>query len=374
MTELNKEDEVIKGISESRMTVQQSLPILMSLGRSPFTLAELKLLDVYLGRIDSHNPYKRKVIFGKKELEKKLGVTEIKVEELDKRLKNLMTSIRIDDEEERNGFTRIGLFEIARVYEDIDDYQIEMECTQSAMKYIFNIEDKRYLKYLLDSISMMKSRYSYLMFRYIEYNRFRGEWDIGIEELKIVLNCEQEETYKIYKHFNNLVLKKIHKEITELTDCKYIYEPIKKGRSVIAIKFKVQHIPNCNIIDTDYKEIDSETATTNENDDNVGVWYGTEEYEKITRMGLWTSILMENGDKYMFSLVQYEELFNILCSVPEWKMPIDVAIGFSGTELEYRRYNYISQKYSLLKVQMKKTDIKNVYSYFREMIKKDLEY
>jgi len=56
-----------------KLTVQKSLP-LFSLWRSELSLAEFKILDTYLSRIDSHKPDRRTVVFEKGELEKILGV------------------------------------------------------------------------------------------------------------------------------------------------------------------------------------------------------------------------------------------------------------------------------------------------------------
>ena len=63
--------------SEDKLTVQKSLP-LFALWRSELTLAEFKILDTYLSRIDSHKPEKRAVMFEKGELEKILGVKTLR--------------------------------------------------------------------------------------------------------------------------------------------------------------------------------------------------------------------------------------------------------------------------------------------------------
>ena len=55
-----------------------------------------------------------------------------------------------------------------------------------------------------------------------------------LDKLKHILACENEETYKEFKYFNNLLLKKIQKELHEKTECRYTYTSIKtwpKGRS-----------------------------------------------------------------------------------------------------------------------------------------------
>lgn len=231
--------------NEGKLTVQKSLP-LFALWRSDLTLAEFKILDTYLSRIDSHKPEKRAVIFEKGELEKLLGVQKINNKELEERLKHLMGNVvKIPDTDERKGFKLISLFEEAVAEQD--DYglwQVKLECTQKAMKYIFNIENLGYLRYKLRCITSITSRYTYIMFIYLEANRFRKSWEVSLTELKEILNCDKEETYKQFKRFNDLILKKVQKELSEKTECRYDYEPIKKGRSVVAVKFTVKTISN----------------------------------------------------------------------------------------------------------------------------------
>ena len=83
-----KKIEPIKSLGDSdKLTVQKSLP-LFQLWRSNLSLAEFKIMDTYLSRIDSHKPDKRAVIFEKGELEKALGVKKINNADLKDRLKH----------------------------------------------------------------------------------------------------------------------------------------------------------------------------------------------------------------------------------------------------------------------------------------------
>ena len=223
--------------NEDKLTVQKSLP-LFALWRSELTLAEFKILDTYLSRIDSHKPEKRAVMFEKGELEKILGVKKINNQDLETRLKHLMGNvIEIPDESMKKGFRLVTLFEEAVAEQD--DYglwQVKLECTQKAMKYFFNIENLGYLRYKLRCITSLTSRYTYIMFIYLEANRFRKSWDVPLDELKQILDCDKEETYKAFKRFNDLILKKVQKEMNEKTECRYSYEPIKKGRSTLKLR------------------------------------------------------------------------------------------------------------------------------------------
>ena len=238
-----KKIELIVGLgAEEKLTVQKSLP-LFALWQSELTLAEFKILDTYLARIDSHKPEKRSVTFSKGELEEKLGVQRINRKDLEARLKHLMGNVvEIPDKDSKNGFRLVTLFEEAEAEQD--DYgiwQVKLECTQKAMKYFFNIESLGYLRYKLRCITSLTSRYTYILFVYLEHNRTRHlSWQIGLDELKSLLDCNKEETYKEYKRFNDLILKKSQKEIHEKTECRFSYESIRKGRKVHAIKFTLE--------------------------------------------------------------------------------------------------------------------------------------
>lgn len=238
--------------NEDKLTVQKSLP-LFSLWRSELTLAEFKIMDTYLARIDSHKPDKRTVVFEKGELEKLLGVKRIRTEELDERLKHLGTPIKLNDTNSKNKrFTRISLFEKSVAEQDENGlWQVELTASQSAMKYFFNVENLGYLRYKLRCITSLTSRYTYIMFIWLEANRFRKSWEVDLEELKIILHCDTEEYAKEFKYFNRDVLKKVQKELHEKTECRYTYEPVKKGRKVVAIRFTVETLPKLTI-DSDY--------------------------------------------------------------------------------------------------------------------------
>lgn len=236
-----KKIEPLIGIpDEDKLTVQKSIP-LFSLWQSDLTLAEFKILDVYLSRIDSHHPERRAVMFEKGELEKILGVKKINHKELEERLKHLMGHVvNIADKEVKKGFALITLFEEAIAEQDDDGlWQVKMECTQSAMKYVFNIDHIGYYLYKLRCIMSLTSRYTYIMFIYLEKESYRKSWTVALEELKKILNCTADR-YEAYKFFNSEILKKVQKEIHEKTDCRYTYEPIKKGRKVVAIRFTVK--------------------------------------------------------------------------------------------------------------------------------------
>ena len=181
--------------NENKLIVQNSKP-LFALWKSDLTLAEFKILDTYLARIDSHHPERRQVIFEKGELEEKLGVQKIDTKMLKERLRHLMGNVvEIPDGDEQKGFRLITLFDEAIAEQDeYGLWQVKLECTQPAMKYIFNIEALGYYRYKLRCITSLTSRYTYVLFIYLESHRRIKTWQVELETLKENLGCDKEET------------------------------------------------------------------------------------------------------------------------------------------------------------------------------------
>ena len=339
------------GADVDKLVVQKSKP-LFALWQSELTLAEFKILDTYLSRINSHKPNDRAVRFGKGELEELLGVKRIRTQELDERLKHLMTTIKIEDSSRKGGFTRIALFEEAVAEQDDNGlWQVRLECTQKAMKYVFNIENLGYLRYKLRCITSLKSRQAYILFMYLETNRFRNPVEVGVQELKEILCCDKEETYKEYKRFNDLVLKRVQKELNEKTECKFSYEPIKKGRSVVAVRFILETLAKANI-----EEINPNQITI-------------DDYLESDSKELWENAITAEGGKCEFTKEQIEEIRTILQTIPTHKLPQDTVTGMD--DLTFRRYHYITQQMATMNRCDSEKKIKNRFAYFIKMLKKD---
>jgi len=230
---------------DNKLIVQKSIP-LFALWRSGLTLAEFKILDTYLSRIDSHKPDKRAVVFTKGELEQLLGIKQLKPDVLDERLKHLMeTTVELDPTGGGKGskrrIDRITLFERAQAeQDDFGQWTAKLTCTPSAMKYVFNIDHLGYLRYKLRCVTSLVSLYSYILFTYLEHNRFRKEWEVPLDELKATLNCDGEELYREYKRFNERILKKAQKELHEKTECRFSYEAVRNGKTVVAVRFTLE--------------------------------------------------------------------------------------------------------------------------------------
>lgn len=348
-----KSKDPIRGLGdENKLTVQKSLPLL-SLWKSDLTLAEFKILDSYLGRIDSHKPEKRTVVFEKGELEDKLGVKKINQKELEERLKHLMGNVvKIPDRDDNKGFRLITLFEEALAEQDENGlWQIKMECTQKAMKFVFNVENLGYLRYKLRCITALGSRYAYILFLYLEANRnMHLSWEIPLDDLKEILNCKAK-TYSAFKEFNKQILRKAQAELHEKTECHFAYTPRKRGRKVVAIHFDLKPL-------TPQIELSAPPICTAAPlpDDDYSI-----------RMDFYRDACCQPGtEEPEFSVEEMEVLLSVLCTIPVDKLPPN------DDGLEFQRYSYLRQKYTAMCAYAAKKPIKHRFAYLKKAIEKDV--
>lgn len=333
---------------ENKLTVQKSLP-LFALWRSDLTLSEFKILDTYLSRIDSHKPEKRAIILEKGEIENALGIQKINNQDLKLRLKHLMGNVvEVPDKDEKKGFQLVTLFEEAEAEQDDDGlWNVKLECTQKAMKYFFNIENLGYLRYKLRCITSLTSRYTYIMFIYLEANRFRKSWEVPLEELKKILHCENEATYNEFRFFNVKILKKVQKEMHEKTECQYSYFPIKRGRSVKAIRFEVETLPK------QYeapKQLEMPGFTDSEPIFDVS-------QSEAERRDLYRDALAP----YVVTDDQIDGLVQLA------RKHIDARGHFTGSDLDQQIYNYLLFAKRHAKTNAR-SEIKNIYRYLLPII------
>lgn len=358
---------------ENRLIVQKSNP-LQSLSETGLSLVEFKILDAYLSKIDSHNEEKRFVRFEKGELEKILGVSRILREDLDTRLDGLFKVVTIRDKHKNKGFTKIALFEKAEAKQDEDGlWQVDLACTPSAMEYIFNIEVMGYLPYMLKNIIELTSRYSYVLYLYLENrrkSRLSNSWEMPIEELKNMLRCNAE-SYKAYKEFNDKILKRCYKEINEKTTLRYTYEPTaKKGRKYTSIRFTIKS--NEELIETKLAEQQLEDQMTFEevvdeiDEDEIRLArYGGDENLAILAMAVNDEFCKEDMEQISIMLTKIDT-------------PKDRNLsGFDA--IIWGRQQYLREKYAALNAEVAKKarngekPIKSRVAYFKGMLEKEAQ-
>ena len=330
----------------------EKTPALLSLSKSELELSDFKLLDLYLGRIDSHDIEHNVVVLEKGAIENALGVDRIRKEDLKKRLIHLMQPVSIDDDDD--GCKLIPLFDCAIMQrDDAGTWTVLMQCTHSAAKYIFTKDALRYLPYYIRDIINLQSRYSYVLYLYLKDNRFRRSWDIEIEEIKNIMRVRGA-SYEQFKEFNKKILKLCQNEINTKTSITFDYEPsCRKGRKFTKIKFTI-------ISDTS-----GDTPLATEQSESV----------MLNDISAMTDVSTEETDKrrYWAEVFGGNDTLAALCEITRYE--------FSKSEIEYiaailQRVPLSDRKQLLNEVYCNmsryEVGVKNRVNYLSEALKKEI--
>lgn len=383
--------------NSEEMLVQKSLPLL-ALWRSEFTLPELKILDSYLARINSHNSEAHTVVFQKGELESILKISRINLKDLKARMTHLMTPVILQSGHE---FRQVVLFDESYCTQDDDGlWQVTLTCSNAAMKYFFNLENIGYLRYRLRTVTSLGSRYSYILFLYLEANRFRGTWEISLDDLRHILRCEDDSTYESYKRFNDRLLKRCYNELQEKTELRFSYMPVRTGRSVTGVRFKVEKFPKLDdwsldgpdfdafdpAVNPDLSQISAKDSQTAEAILATAKSKGFVFRSVIHEQPVWESTMDELlGEPWIsddnfgmgndriedydllftdYTPEQRQQLYNALCEVPKSKF-----YHFAG--IRECRKRYLCDKLEALSKRQDKETVHNPFGYLLKMIEND---
>lgn len=263
----NKKGGAAEMVIDENNVIQKSTLLLDELKSSKLTMQELKCIEVYLSKINSHKPEQRKVTFEKDDIVRIFG--DISVRHLRKCLQDIIY-LKVSDISEngdRRKDTNINLFDMTELEYTSDGEQVckfTLSCSDSAMRYVFNIEELRYLRYKLRNIVYLKSKYSYQLFLWLVNQKCKyknhpelldAALGIEIQELSEYLNTPYDE----YKSINRYVLKPCMKEINELTSLNFEYYPIKKNGATFKIMFDV----------TDWGDLDNISKETEQTVTNL---------------------------------------------------------------------------------------------------------
>lgn len=349
-----------------KILIKKSNP-LQFLSHTSMTLPELKILDAYLARVNIHEPDKHYIRLENGELEKLLGVTRILKKDLDARLNNLFQNITIQDETKINGFKKFALFEEAEYKQDENGlWQVNLMCTDSAVKYIFNTQNIEYLKQRLKNVINLTSRYSYILYLCLE-DKYKAEssrkWLTDLDGLKKMLNCTAK-TYKQYKRFNDLILKKCQKEINRKTTISFTYRPIKHGCRIVAVEFDIKKSQEIEITDENSGSQIMPVASAQEQvpasyDEMNGKYHDNfEDYcDNDIRF-------LAGACNYEFNESQMKELYNIISCMH---------LPYHPYGEKFSQYHYLSNEYIKLKkyAEYKEMDNKQKFLYLRKMLEND---
>ena len=347
----------ITGNLDRKYWVQKADP-LIAMKSVPFTLGELKILDTYISRINAADDTRRTVIFTKEEYEELMGLSCANPRALQKHIKALLSRVPelyMPD----YGYISFVLFE--KAYYHKDEYGkpiIELTCTETSKDLFFCIGKYHYFKYALENVINLTRKASYLLYLHILTNRFRGEWELLLDELRDdVLDCKEQESYQEYKIFKRDVLEPAVKEVNKKTDCHFTYEAIKRGRRVAKIKFTIiTFSERLQEALADQSEDEAQQLTLA---DTYSDYEGAEEDPKEIDYGGELADLLGETCNNEFSPEQIRVLQ-------------DLVLQYVGHDY-IKCSDYLTHKLHITEVCCKKKDTESRYKYLLRMINNDIK-
>lgn len=267
---------------------------LLALSELDLTLNELKILDIYLSKIDPRSIKRienetleklsdktltkkevKKIIEKRDEFIIKAATVKFTREEYCKLLEIPSQKIR---DSQLNKYIQ-HLIETSVILPKEDRYEIPLlfasgsydknkkEITltsnvlsQDIKELFFDVGNYKYIKYRLKNTVKLTSIYSFKLYLYLLENRFRNTWEVDLKELRVEV-LEAGDYYSIYWRLNDEILKKAHKEINNKTNLTFEYIPLREGtRKTQKIQFTCQFkdteqsflVDKQEIIDNDY--------------------------------------------------------------------------------------------------------------------------
>jgi len=193
-----------------------------------FTLQELRLFSIYLGRINPRDLSTRTVRLGIKQFYNVMGVYPQKIAYLKEITNSLLTKVVNVPNENNQGYSAFQLFKRCRVDKsDNGEWYFEIDAHDDALQLMFDYK-RDYFNYELWNVLNLESVNHLRMYELLKQNEWRGERIIAVKELKELLGLDDSE----YPHFNNFkvrVLNSCQKALKLKTDISFTYEPYSRG-------------------------------------------------------------------------------------------------------------------------------------------------
>lgn len=260
--------------AQEALTIEKSKALVWA-KFSNYTAGEMRLLEVYLSKIDARDPESALVTFTLGEYKQITGLAKAHAASIRQQLSHFVgQSVSIDrhklksNGEETEDFRVISLFKYAdyEYDEDTKQYLVKIRCNDMLDKAFFSLSDSGYIKYRLRYTVNMKSQYSIQLYSMLrDMQHIEGGWDIKVQKLREQLGIA-EGLYSDIRDFRKGVLDRAIREINDVSDLRVTMTPLKQGRNIIGFHFDTV------IVNPEQDRTEEEKQRLLEHD---GRWYQT---------------------------------------------------------------------------------------------------
>lgn len=229
---------------------------------SEFTLVELKILCVYLSRINARDNETRKVELPLNELKTfidagKINITKFKG--IIKRLSKRQITIPID--KDYSQCITYYLFDICKMLKTDGKWFLHLAAHDDTIPLMFNIK-KGYVRYQVKNVLRLKTTYQIRMYEILKQYKYLGKREIKVDDLRAMLGISDTK-YSRWDNFRNYVLEDCKEALAKYTDIRFDYhrEGVDIGGKWVTIIFTIYDNP------TSQKD---QTPVSDDDDDDFG--------------------------------------------------------------------------------------------------------
>lgn len=226
-----------------------------------YTAGELRLLEVYLSRINPRDPESSNVSFTLAEYCKLLDL-KLNSKNLKSQVKHFLGNVvSVPLNADGTEYVMYPLFTKAEVKFNRESlsYDVSINCNPDLRPVFFDIARSGYVKYRLRYTIGMKQQASILMYSMIRdwMNRSLTSNKIGLKQLRDHLGAN-DASYDDFRALRRRVLEPAVEEIGNVSDIIVDFEKICTGRKVVAVEFRFGYKSKQPVIDADSSEVDCE--------------------------------------------------------------------------------------------------------------------
>ncbi|AEC18535.1 replication protein RepA (plasmid) [Gallibacterium anatis UMN179] len=202
------------------------------------SLGEQRLILLSLGQLDSRDLTQKHVILYAKDFAKAWGVSD-KTAIRDLKLASDRLFDRYITLKNDSKIKKFRWIQSATQYLD-GQGAVEFTFSDDILPFLFKLEHSlgNFTKYELLNVSGFSSVYSFRLYELAVKMRRMTESKILVEELRRILQVDNK--YPEYGEFKRCVISKSLKDINEKSDLLVDIDPIKRGRSIYALRFTIK--------------------------------------------------------------------------------------------------------------------------------------
>ncbi len=118
---------------------------------------------------------------------------------------------------------------------------ITVRLDRDLMPYLLQLKDN-FTKYELIAVLALKSKFSIRLYELFKSYEYKKEFEITVEDLRAMLMLTTE--YPKMADFKRYVIDRAIDEISRFTDIIIEYEPIRRGKTITAFRFRIEKDPD----------------------------------------------------------------------------------------------------------------------------------